>query len=275
VRRRAEAAAVLARMLADALTHCEEIAAADEAELEAQRDRVERSFHDELRAIEEKARRRVESLYGHAASRFEAAVLERPVLREDLFAEETWRLLGLSPPQLVAASALAGAAIGGTLDALVGGASFMAGTVLGGAIGGGTALYGVTSRFARIRQVGTGGLAGTLLQAQRYWSGERRFRIGPHAQPNFPWVLLDRALLHYDAVVRRTLAQRGAATVSGERAGLVSGFARDERGELERAFAGLRRSFEDPPRELRDRLERAVERILTRIDPVPGDAPAR
>jgi hypothetical protein len=271
-RRRADAAAVLARMLADALTHSEEIAAADEAELEAQRDRVERSFHDELRRIEGKARERVEALYGHSAARFEADALDRPVLREDLFAEETWRLLGLAPAQLVAAGAVAGAALGGTLDALVGGASFMAGTVLGGAAGAGTALYSLTSRFARVRQVGPGGLAGTLLQAQKYWSGERRFRIGPHAQPNFPWVLLDRALLHYDAVVRRTHARRGSVQVAaGERAGVVAGFARGERVALERIFRALRRSFEDPPRELRGELEAAVRRVLERIDPVPGD----
>jgi hypothetical protein len=270
-RRRAEAAATLARLLADALTHSEEIPAADEAELEAQRDRVERSFHDELRRMEEKARARVEGLYGHAAARFESAGLDRPVFREDLFAEQTWQSLGLTPGQLVAAGAVAGAAIGGTLDALVGGASFMAGTVLGSAAGAGTALWSLGSRFARVRPVGPGGVAGALLQAQRAFSGERRFRIGPHAQPNFPWVLLDRALLHYDAVVRRTHARRGAIAVGGgERAGVVGQFARAERAELERIFRALRRDYEDPPRALRDRLERALERILARIDPLPG-----
>jgi hypothetical protein len=274
-RRRADAAGIVARLLAGALTHCEEIVAADEAELEAQRDRVERAFHDELRAMEEKARRRIEALYGHSAARFEAtagAEIIRPVLKQDLFAEETWRLLGLTPAQLVAASAIAGAAIGGTVDAFLGGASIMAGTVLGGAAGAGTALYGLGSRFARVRRVGPGGVAGALLHAQRTWSGERRFRIGPHAGPNFPWVLLDRALLHYDAVARRTHARRGAiAPASGERLGIVTGFARDDRGELGRIFAALRREFEDPPRELEDDLARALERILRRVDPVPGD----
>jgi hypothetical protein len=276
-RRRDDAAGILARLLAGALTHCEEIVAADEAELEAQRARIERAFHDELRAMEEKARRRVEALYGHSWTSSEAAAgaeaeIIRPVLKEDLFAEETWRLLGLSAGQLVAASAIAGAAIGGTVDVFLGGASVMAGTVLGGAAGAGTAIYGLTSRFARVRRIGPGGLAGALLHAQRTWSGERRFRIGPHAGPNFPWVLLDRSLLHYDAVARRTHARRGAlAQPSGERPGLVTGFAREERGELTRLFAALRREFQDPPRELEDELARALERILRRVDPVPGD----
>jgi hypothetical protein len=276
-RRRAEAAAVVAELLVDALTHTEELAVEDEAAIEEQRDRLERSFHDALRAREAEARRRIEALYGHREARFEEAVgLERPVYRQDLFAEEAWKLLGLSPAQLVAAGALAGAAIGGAVDAAVGGASIFAGTVLGGALGGGGALYGVGKRYARVRSVGPPGIPGLLVDVQRYWSGARRFRIGPHAQPNFPWVLLDRALLHYDSVARRTHARRGAIPVQGEgtRAGMVTEFARGERRALESLFRRLRREPHDPPRAVRDALERAIARILRRVDPLPGEEPA-
>ncbi|WP_242334850.1 MULTISPECIES: DUF3482 domain-containing protein [Anaeromyxobacter] len=279
-RRRAEAAALVSGLLVDALTHTEELAVEDEAAIEEQRDRLERSFHDALRAREEEARRRVEALYGHREARFEEGPgLERPVYRQDLFAEEAWKLLGLSPAQLVAAGALAGAAIGGAVDAAVGGASIFAGTVLGGALGGGGALYGVGRRYARVRSIGAPGIPGLLLDVQRYWSGARRFRIGPHAQPNFPWVLLDRALLHYDSVVRRTHARRGPIAVEtagagGGRAGLVAEFARGERRGLESLFRRLRRDPYDPPRWVRDELERAIGRILRRVDPIPGEEPS-
>ena len=114
-----------------------------------------------------------------------------------------------------------------------------------------------------------------LHDVQRYWSGARRFRIGPHAQPNFAWVLLDRALLHYDSVARRTHARRGAIAVQGEgaRAGIVAEFARGERRALETLFRRLRRDPHDPPRSVRDELERAIARILRRVDPVPGEEP--
>jgi hypothetical protein len=281
-RRRAEAAGVVAGLLADALTHTEEVAVPEgveddarvAAELEAQRDRLERSFHDALRALEGEARRKIEALYGHREARFaEAEGLARPVFQEDLFAEEAWKLLGLSPGQLVAAGALAGAAVGGALDAAVGGASFLAGTMLGGAVGGGGALYGVGRRFARVRSVGAPGLPGLLLDAHRFFGGARRFRIGPHAQPNFPWVLLDRALLHYDSVARRTHARRGTVSVlAGDaRAGIVTGFARGERRDLEVLFRRLRRNADDPPREVATALEHAVGRVLRRIDPLPGE----
>jgi len=276
-RRRGEAAAEIAELIADELTHTEEVAVEDEAALEAERDRLERGFHDHLRSREEKARRRIEGLYRHSEVRFEGAALERPVFQQDLFAEETWKLLGLSPAELVAAGTLAGAAVGGALDLMVGGASVMAGTAIGGAVGGATALVGLGRRFARVRPVGPGGLAGWMIAARRYWEGGRRFRIGPHAQPNFPWVLLDRALLHYDGVARRTHARRGTiAVVDGDgRAGIVADFARAERRELEEVFRRIRRSAGDPRRELRDDLERAVGRILTRIDPVSGESPER
>jgi hypothetical protein len=278
-RRRGEAAAAIADLLAAALTHTEEIVVDDpeavDDRLAAERDRLERSFHDALRGLEEGARRRVEALFGHAQARFEAEGLERPVFEQDLFAEDAWNELGLTPGQIVAAGAIAGATVGGAVDAAVGGASLLAGAVVGGAVGGGGALWRVGRRFARARAVRPPGVAGLLLDAQRYWAGAKRFRVGPHAQPNFPWVLLDRALLHYDAAARRTHARRGAIAVGGgERAGVVAELARGERSELERIFRRLRKEFEDPPRELRGALERALERVLARIDPVPGDPPA-
>lgn len=273
LRRRADAAAEIADLLVDELTHTEELAAEDEAHLARERDRLERSFHDALRAREDRARRRVEALYRHAEVRFSGAALERPVFDRDLFAEETWNLLGLTPGELVAASALAGAAVGGAVDVMVGGASLMAGAVVGGLVGGGSALYGVGRRFVRAHTVKVPGVAGWLEAVRRTWGGAPRFRIGPHANPNFPWILLDRALLHYDHVARRTHARRGTIAVGeGEpRAGVVAELARGERRELEEAFRRLRRAASDPPREVRDRVERAVGRILAGIDPVPGE----
>jgi hypothetical protein len=80
-------------------------------------------------------------------------------------------------------------------------------------------------------------------------------------------------LLHYDSVIRRTHARRGTiAIAAGTRAGLVADFARAERRDLEELFRKIRRSGADLPRELRDRLEWLVGRILHRIDPVPGDS---
>ena len=275
-RRRAEAVAEIAELVADALTHVEEVALEGGGELDRERGRLERSFHDALRSRESRERHRVEALYGHGAraASFVEGALDRPVFQTDLFAEESWNLLGLSPVQLVAASTLAGFVAGGALDAAVGGASFMAGAVMGGALGGGAAALGLGRRLARVRQVLPGGLLGAAVGVGRTLGGARRFRIGPHAGANFPWVLLDRALLHYDAVAHTSHAWRGAVPGAKEgRAGLVSGFARSQRRGLERLFAELREHAPDPLRETRSGLERALSGILEAIDPIPGDPP--
>jgi hypothetical protein len=61
-------------------------------------------------------------------------------------------------------------------------------------------------------------------------------------------------------------------TDAGEgRVGLVSELARHERGELAAVFRELRRSPSDPPREAYSALERSLERILARVDPLPGE----
>ena len=57
------------------------------------------------------------------------------------------------------------------------------------------------------------------------------------------------------------------------RAGIVAEFARGERRALETLFRRLRRDPHDPPRSVRDELERAIARILRRVDPVPGEEP--
>lgn len=160
--------------------------------------------------------------------------------------------------------------MGGTIDAMLGAATFMTGTVLGGAIGGATALYGLGRRWARATRVRGEGPAGLLASVRQTFRGGPRYRIGPHADPNFPWVLLDRALLHYRAVARRTHAQRGETPLVGAgRVGLVSELGAEERKELEGLFRRLRRTHEDPPRELLGELELAVRRLVERVDPVP------
>jgi tRNA U34 5-carboxymethylaminomethyl modifying GTPase MnmE/TrmE len=72
-------------------------------------------------------------------------------LRRDLmhgknfFSREVNKALGLSQKQLAIVSATAGAAIGGIIDASMGGASFLTGTVIGGGVGAATGYFSHTS----------------------------------------------------------------------------------------------------------------------------------
>jgi hypothetical protein len=201
-RRSRESALAIAALLVDGVTHTIEIDAGPGGLTPAEQTAVEQRFLDDLRKREERSRRHVEELYRHHRLTTQSAPLDRPEFSRDLFSERVWSSLGLSASQLIAAYSIAGATAGGALDAVVGGASFFTGTVLGAAVGGATALWQLGARALSVTAVDSVGerLRKTAEPAKRY-------RIGPHQHPNFPFVLLDRALLHHEAIRYRAHAR--------------------------------------------------------------------
>jgi hypothetical protein len=280
-RRQVETAGVIAELLVDSLTFTLHVDVADEAQLEVEQRQLGERFHEALREREQRARRAVEELYRHDHTRWLEPEMERPELERDLFARETWNLLGLTPGQQVMAGAVAGATVGGAADAMVGAASFFTGAALGTLAGGGLAAYRVGKRFAQVRasapsaRFGLPKLGGDLSRAM---SGRRHFTIGPHAQPNFPWVLLDRALLHYASVLTRTHARRDEVRL-GERApsekGPVAGLPSETRRALDRAFAQLRKKHEDPPPEARRIVHESVLSLVESLEAATETPTAR
>jgi hypothetical protein len=108
-------------------------------------------------------------------------------------------VFGLDQCQLVRAAAIAGAAIGGTIVAAPLGHSFLLGTLIGGVIGGVASWVG-TERAVEMKVLGQN-VAGRVAT------------IGPLADPQFPWILLDRALLHAASVAGRAHAKRDTLKV--------------------------------------------------------------
>lgn len=201
-RRLVESALAMANLVVDAVAHTIELEAGEGGLDAAEQKQVEQRFLDDLRQLEERARRYVERLYRHHRLTTESSPLERPAFARDLFSERVWHSLGLSAGQLVAAYSVAGATAGGTLDALVGGASFFTGTLLGAALGGATALWQLGARAFGVTAVET------LGERLRKTAGpRRRYRVGPHQHPNFPFIVLDRALLHHQAIRYRAHAR--------------------------------------------------------------------
>lgn len=200
-RRLRESALGIASLLVEGMTHTLEVEAGEAGLNPAEQTAVEQRFLDDLRALEQRSRRHVEALYRHHRLTTQSQPLARPEFSRDLFSERVWRSLGLSASQLIAAYSVAGATAGGMLDAVLGGASILMGTVLGAAIGGATALW----------QLGTGAFDITAVEAIGERLGHRagttrRYRIGPHQHPNFPFVLLDRALSHHEVIRYRAHA---------------------------------------------------------------------
>lgn len=237
-RRRQEAAREIASMLAKALTHKRRESVARADDLNSDKARLEEAFHDDLRNIEKRQRIAVESIYGFKSlNHVEADSLSLPKLEEDLFATETWNLLGLSTGQLVAAGAAAGALTGLAGDAAVGGLSGGGGALIGGAIGAASAMFAKRDQIMKATVESTGLAVPEWLR--RSASETEAIVVGPHKGRNFPWVLVSRAMTHWHVVEARTHAQRHELVVP---ASLLSAAELPEkhRKRLEEAFKTLR-----------------------------------
>ena len=276
--RRGEAVDVLVDLLVDSVTlRLQATVPEGESPLD-HTERLEKQFHDALRDLEREARRRVEELYHHHRARWSYHELPEPSLEEDLFSEATWRLFGLSPKQLLLLYLAAGAAVGTGIDAALGGATLLTGTLIGGLTGVGLWAYQAGQRLASATRSG-----GFWAGLRASWVGARRFHIGPHTHDNFPWIVLDRGLLHYRAVVQRTHARRDLQALDDLQAGqgLVSALPAQERARLNRLFAAIRKRRRDDvsPKlqaELRLRVAARVDELLGGLggEPIAGLLPS-
>ena len=117
----------------------------------------------------------------------------------NLMRTETWYLWGLKQKDLLLASAAAGAAAGLAIDVGLGGASLLLGAVSGGVVGS-----------------ASGWLATKQKPGQRWglfrFSQEKTF-IGPVKHPNFPLVVMSRALSFVQQLWVKPHAERSAFTL--------------------------------------------------------------
>ncbi len=250
-RRRHEAGRAIARLVGGAVAFVLKDTIPRDAAIEAHGTELQRRFHDALRQLESGARREVEQIYQHSRLVREESDLESPAWGTDLFGKESFKLLGLRPGQLVAASTAAGATVGGGVDAAVGGASFGAGLVLGAIAGGAAGAYYSAQNLASVR---------TLWRGAR---GDKVLVIGPHKNPNFPWVLLDRALLHWVTVSDRAHARRDPVALDAPgKHGIVLRLGDDLRKALTRLFMQIRKKAPSVPPEMDAELQELVVRAL-------------
>lgn len=110
-----------------------------------------------------------------------------------LMQQEDWYLWGLSEWELYSLSSLSGAAVGGAIGVAAAGISAVAGVLVGGLVG------GVSGWWAARRLPGS--RWGWLL------SGTSQ-SLGPVQHPNFPLVVMARALSMAQALMERSHAQR-------------------------------------------------------------------
>lgn len=257
-RRRTESASIVSDLLIQCVTFFVETRGEESIDPR----KLEQEFHDRLRTMEHEARDRLARLYRHDRATWQKAQdLARPIFGEDLFAERTWASLGLSATQLLATYAISGAVTGGLIDASVGAASFGAGAALGALLGAGATALHLQKRFESATR-----LDGLLDRLRNSMDSGPEYRIGPVKHPNFPFVLLDRALRYHEAVRNRAHALSAAGkeiAPSPDGGELGTRLSTERRKSLAALFAKLQRRPERAQPELRAALFRDVRALLT------------
>lgn len=149
-------------------------------------------YQSKISKQEQKLFNRLRSMYHHNA--FDLSLDQQSVLREDLFSETTWDVLGLTKKQLTIAATGMGAGLGATIDIATGGLSHGIFAAAGALFAGGSAYFkGAELTRVKLKHLPLGGT---------------KIVIGPNQNPQFPVVLLDRALLYYREILNHAHGNR-------------------------------------------------------------------
>ena len=264
--RRGDAAhAAIADLLVEALAHVERRVLKTNETIDTARTVVHASYAERMRGLERDARRAVEAAYGHRQlERDEEAVA---LLDADLLSKESWQAFGLTQAQLAKAGLMWGAAAGVAVDAAV--LNF---TLLGTLIGAGV---GATLGYLGATHVPRAWSESSKLAKTLFPGASGRFvAVGPATNPQFAWMLLDRALVHLRAVRDRSHARRDALALRGEKKGVVATLPAALRRELD---AALRAILKDAlagraPSAARTAMAAALGRVPSRPAPAPSGA---
>ncbi|NCC25198.1 MAG: DUF3482 domain-containing protein [Deltaproteobacteria bacterium] len=198
----------------------------DKSESEALREKLFLTLKDAVAAREHQTFAQIRAIFRHR--RLRPLLTAQSILDKDIFAAQTWQVLGLTSGQLAAVGALAGAGVGVLADALAHGLSLGAFAGLGGLLGAGAVLW-QGDRLVKTR------VAGLRL-------GGFRVTVGPVVNQQFPFVLLDRFLIHYRHVVNWAHARREEPPLLAEgKQGPTSTWPSETRALVGRFFAAARK----------------------------------
>ncbi|WP_119157231.1 GTPase/DUF3482 domain-containing protein [Caldimonas tepidiphila] len=274
-----EAAELIVQLLADVLQHRETAPPAEGPEAEAVAEQLRQRFMAAIAAREARAHAALIALFGHR--RVKAGAATEPLFADGLFSEDTWSLLGLDARQLLAAGAAAGAVVGAGADAMTAGATLLAGSAIGAAVGAAGALMLGKRRPEIAVRLPRGPLPEPLsmLLPSQLRLGGASLVVGPYAAPNFPWIVLDRAVGTLAYVMHRAHARRDEVTLgAGQLQSLLAdtGLASAQwpeaaRRSCEQAFARLRRDRLEP--QDREALRAAIRAQIDRLGERRPDAP--
>lgn len=224
------ASSYIADLLCDAITYKAEQAVPDGLPLEPVQKLLLQRYKAHLVKRERQCRQRVEELYHY--SNLKKSEHGLALEEADLFNIDKWYLWGLSERSLLTAAASAGAVLGGSTgmvaDVATGGLLGGLGTLVAGAGGAVSGVWGARKYADKIGQVKVKGIP----------TGGNMLSCGPSRNLNFPFVILGRALLHQRLISTRTHADREVLDLNQP---LLQRLVDGDRKRLARLFEDIRR----------------------------------
>lgn len=159
-----------------------------------------RHYREKIVQYEISERQTIEKVWRHSKIQKQ----ENALILDDvgLFSEESVSIFGLSQKELILTGASAGAITGAGVDLLTAGSTFFLGSIVGGVVGGVSAMFGFDNLY-EVKVLGQ-----TL--------GKRELTVGPMQNLNFPYVLLGRGLYHASVIAKRSHAKRDEITLDNE-----------------------------------------------------------
>jgi hypothetical protein len=178
-------AGIITEMLAECLSYTIVKNLSDAADEQRVKADLQEKYEKNIRKIESRAQQKIRSLFKHNIFNYDLPA--QSILHEDMFSESTWKFLGLTRNQQIAAGGIGGAGIAVALDAATAGTSFGLFAALGGLAG------------ATWAALGGKGLAETKVLGIPL--GGREMQIGPVKNIQFLYILLDRSLIYYSHII--------------------------------------------------------------------------
>ncbi len=197
------ASEIIGKLLVDALTFSIKEKTRDTRKVSnTEQERFTKKYQKGLRKLEADARKEVEKIFNYTNLERRENSLDKPIFEEDLFNKRVWNVLGLKNFYLISGATALSAGAGAYIDLSLSAGTFMSGTIIGGAIG----LIGSSWRI----------YTNPVNKIFSELTSKSFVVVGPHQNPNFPWIILNRALLHFQSIINRSHAERDTMEVPAE-----------------------------------------------------------
>ncbi len=210
-----DSAMAIANTLVAMLTLNRDCKVPENDDLEPHKKVLKQQYDDQMRNLEAECFRKIRERYEHR--HLDVDHTEFPSVQEDLLETSHWKFLDVKQWWAMAGGATAGAFIGGTIDAGVGGISIFAGTVIGTGVGGIAGLVGSYKLPEVSVDVSLPFLGARKLQPFRRAAPHHRIKkltIGPMQNRLFPYVVLSRAIRYHHLILTRPHSRREQLSLS-------------------------------------------------------------